>query len=203
MGTKALILALALALAVPAAAHAQNAPPRAPAQQNAAPRAPAPPLPVQVETLFQQLSDAADANQAARVEVSLLRVLAQSGSPTADLLLVRGTEAMNKGDHETALNTFNSLVKLSPNFAEGWNRRATLYFIMGKLEASIADCQKTLQLEPRHFGALVGLGQIYVILNRRDDAKRALQRALAAHPHLAGAKQLLEAVDKMDGGREI
>lgn len=198
---RATSLLLAAALAVTTPAFAQQVQQRQPPAQQA-PRTPQQ-IAAQVEQLFQQLGDAPDPNQASRIEQTLVRTLAQSGSPTADLLLQRATEAMTKGDHDTALNTLNSLVKLAPNFAEAWNRRATLYFLIGNLEASLADCQKVLTLEPRHFGALVGMGQIYVILNKRDDAKRALQRALAAHPHLAGAKTLLEAVDKMDGGREL
>jgi len=193
-------LAAALTVAAPAFAQQMQQRQPQPAQQTS--RTPQQ-IAAQVEQLFQQLGDAPDPNQASRIEQTLVRTLAQSGSPTADLLLQRATEALNKGDQETALNTLNSLVKLAPNFAEAWNRRATLYFLMGNLEASLSDCQKVLTLEPRHFGALVGMGQIYVILNKRDDAKRALQRALAAHPHLAGAKTLLEAVDKMDGGREL
>lgn len=199
MRTASLIVAAALTVAAPA--FAQQLQQRQPQAQQT-PRTPQQ-IAAQVEQLFQQLGDAPDPNQASRIEQTLVRTLAQSGSPTADLLLQRATEALNKGDQETALNTLNSLVKLAPNFAEAWNRRATLYFLMGNLEASLSDCQKVLTLEPRHFGALVGMGQIYVILNKRDDAKRALQRALAAHPHLAGAKTLLEAVDKMDGGREL
>ena len=199
MRTVSMVLVAVLAAATPAVAQQQQ---RQPQAQQQAPRTPQQ-IAAQVEQLFQQLGDAPDPNQAARIEASLVRAMAQSGSPTADLLLQRATEALNKGDQEGALNTLNSLVKLAPNFAEAWNRRATLYYLMGSLDASLADCQQVLTIEPRHFGALVGMGQIYVILNRRDDAKRALQRALAAHPHLAGAKALLEAVDKMDGGREL
>lgn len=199
MRSLTLVLAATLLTATPALS--QQLQPRAPAPQQT-PRTPQQ-IAAQLDQLFQQLGEAPDANQAARIEATLARTLAQSGSPTADLLLQRATEAMNKGDHEGALSTLNSLVKLAPNFAEAWNRRATVYYLMGNLEASIEDCQKVLALEPRHFGALVGLGQIYVILNRRDEAKRVLQRALAAHPNLAGAKTLLEAVDKMDGGREL
>lgn len=198
MRTVSLVLVAVLAAASPAVAQQQQR--QAPTAQ--APRTPQQ-IAAQVEQLFQQLGDAPDPNQAARIEATLVRAMAQSGSPTADLLLQRATEALNKGDQDGALNTLNSLVKLAPNFAEAWNRRATLYYMMGNLEASLADCQQVLAIEPRHFGALVGMGQIFVILNRRDDAKRALQRALAAHPHLAGAKALLEAVDKMDGGREL
>ncbi len=157
----------------------------------------------QMNFLFHQLAEAPDAAQASRAEASILRVLAQSGSPTADLLLTRGTEAMNRGDFDASLTTLNSLVKLAPNFAEAWNRRATLMFLMGNLEASIADIQKVLALEPRHFGAWSGLGQIYIIMNRRDDAMRAFSRALAAHPRLTGARAYLDAARRMDGGRDI
>ena len=157
----------------------------------------------QMNFLFHQLAEAPDAAQASRAEANVLRVLAQSGSATADLLLTRGTEAMNRGDFEASLTTLTSLVKLAPNFAEAWNRRATLLFLMGNLEASIVDIHKALALEPRHFGAWSGLGQIYIIMNRREDAMRAFSRALAAHPRLTGARAYLDAVRRMDGGRDI
>ena len=157
----------------------------------------------QLNFLFQQLYDAPDANAANRFEVNILRVLAQSGSATSDLLLQRGTDAMNRGEYEASLTTLNSLIKLQPNFAEAWNRRATLYFLMGRLDASIADIQKTLTLEPRHWGAWSGLGRIYIIMNKRDLAVRAFERALAVNPRLVGERRFLDAVRKMDGGREI
>jgi len=153
--------------------------------------------------LFHQLFDARDVRTAAPTEAQILRVLAQSGSPTADLLLARGTEAMNRGDFDSSLATFTSLLKLAPNFAEGWNRRATLYYLMGNLDASIADLEKVLAFEPRHFTALASLGQIYVIKNQRREALRAFQRALAANPHLLVAKRFVDAVRRMDGGLDI
>jgi tetratricopeptide (TPR) repeat protein len=157
----------------------------------------------QLNALFHQLFEAPDAQAASRAEANILRVLAQSGSPTADLLLTRGIEAMNRGDFDLSLQTLTSLVRLAPNFAEGWNRRATLHYVMGNLEASIQDIEKALALEPRHFGAWSGLGQIYIIMNRPADALRAFQRAQAAHPRLAGIRRYIDAVKRMDGGRDI
>ena len=152
-----------------------------------------------LDGLFNRLVETTDRQEAARVEAAINRSLARSGSATADLLLERGTTAMNKGDYDAALDAFNKVITLAPDFVEGWNHRATLYFLMGRLNASIDDINRTLALEPRHFGALAGLGQIYIILGRPADATKAFQRALAADPYLASARQFLEALKKQAG----
>lgn len=152
-----------------------------------------------LDSLFNRLGETTDRQEAARVETAITRALAKSGSATADLLLERGTQAMNKGDFDAALDSFNKVIALAPNFVEGWNRRATLYFLDGRFSASIADIDRTLALEPRHFGALAGLGQIYLIMGRTPDAQRAFQRALAADPYLGSARQFLDALKKQAG----
>ena len=152
-----------------------------------------------LDQLFNRLGETTDRQEAARVEAAITRALAKSGSATADLLLERGTTAMNKGDYDAALDSFNKVITLAPDFVEGWNHRATLHFLMGRLNASIDDINRTLALEPRHFGALAGLGQIYIIMGRPTDATRAFQRALAADPYLTSARQFLDALKKQAG----
>jgi tetratricopeptide (TPR) repeat protein len=86
------------------------------------------------------------------------------------------------------------VVELAPKFAEGWNRRATLHYMMGNYPRSIEDVHQTLELEPRHFGALSGLGMIYRALEQPRKAINAFRRALATNPHLSQARASLKAL---------
>ena len=149
--------------------------------------------------LFDQLYQTVDTLEARAIEEEIQRVWNTSGSATADLLLGRGTFAMNNGDYAVAERALNTVVNQHPDFAEGWNRRATLYYVMGRLEESVVDVERTLALAPRHYGALSGLGQIYIVLGRIDEARNAFRRALAANPHLVGARQFLRALDRQFG----
>jgi tetratricopeptide (TPR) repeat protein len=76
------------------------------------------------------------------------------------------------------------LIELAPNMAEAWNKRATLFFLMENFQASVADVKKTLTLEPRHFGAIVGMGLIYDALGKREAALEAFRRGLKVNPHM-------------------
>jgi tetratricopeptide (TPR) repeat protein len=91
-----------------------------------------------------------------------------------------------------AIVSFNRLIARSPDFAEAWNRRATLHYLMGNDAASIKDIEQTLALEPRHFGALSGLGLIMMRNQRPGVALRSFEAALELHPHLPAARAHLE-----------
>jgi tetratricopeptide (TPR) repeat protein len=93
---------------------------------------------------------------------------------------------MSGQDLDDALAAFDELVRLAPDFAEGWNKRATLHYLMGNLSASLADIDRTLKLEPRHFGALSGRGLVYLALGREEPALAAFDAALAIYPNLQG-----------------
>jgi tetratricopeptide (TPR) repeat protein len=92
------------------------------------------------------------------------------------------------------------MVRRSPNFAEGWNKRATVYFLLGDFDASVGDIERTLQLEPHHFGALSGLGQIYLALDREEAALKAFEAALVIDPHLVGVRAAVEGIKKKREG---
>ncbi|HYM30132.1 MAG TPA: tetratricopeptide repeat protein [Candidatus Cybelea sp.] len=167
---RAFLIALAIALMLPAMAFAKQGDER-------------------LDSLFERLQAAHDAVEVKVLEAAIWQIWLQSGSDSVDLLMQDGTLAMSQGDYRKALEAFDAIVQVEPDFAEGWNKRATLYYVMGNYQASIADIQKTLALEPRHFGALSGLGQI---LDRLEDAKGALaaySRALAADPHLDDVRE--------------
>jgi cytochrome c-type biogenesis protein CcmH/NrfG len=101
----------------------------------------------------------------------------------------RGVNAMSVDDTETALAAFNEVVRLDDSFAEGFNKRATVEFARHDFAASVADIERTLQLEPRHFGALAGLGQVYLAMNKKAAALKAFEAALAIDPKLENVQR--------------
>lgn len=156
-----------------------------------------------LEKLFDALLAASSPQEAQLPEQMIWSVWLESESPTVNLLMKRGIEAMGEGEAELALAMFNAIVELAPDYAEGWNKRATLYFLMGRYEDSIADCERTLKLEPRHFGALSGLGMIYVQLENDAKALDAYRRALAVHPQLTQVRAEVERLAKKLRGDRI
>ena len=107
---------------------------------------------------------------------------------------------MRQGIRRSASDDFSTVVAWAPDFAEAWRKRATVHFLMGDYPASIADLRRTLALEPRHFGALAGLGLIYLKLDEERAALKALEKALEINPHLPGTRQKVrELRDKLDG----
>ncbi|MEK9660431.1 MAG: tetratricopeptide repeat protein, partial [Alphaproteobacteria bacterium] len=118
-------------------------------------------------------------------------------------LMRRGIFAMAHGRSEDALALFDELINRDPNYAEAWNKRATLYFTMGDLEKSRADVERTLELEPRHFGALSGLGQIELLSGHREGALQAFEDALDTNPHLSTAKRLVDRLRALKTGYSL
>ena len=156
-----------------------------------------------LEVLFDELRATSDPARIAFIEGTIWQVWGESGKPTVDLFYARGVRAMSVREFDDALEFFDAIVGLDPEFAEGWNKRATVYYLMGEYEASIADVERTLALEPRHFGALSGLGMIYL---RLDDPARALdafRRALEVHPHLRGARIEIRWLEEIVEGQGI
>jgi tetratricopeptide (TPR) repeat protein len=116
----------------------------------------------------------------------------ESGDGISNELIRRGILAMQVQRLDIALDHFDQLVKHEPGFAEGWNKRATVLYTMGRMQASIDDIQKVLALEPRHFGALAGLGMCYEVLGNDAAAAKAYALALAANPHLSRIHKRLQ-----------
>ena len=144
------------------------------------------------DTLFERLAAASDPAQARRIEAEIWAGWMGQGGPAAASLMQLGTAAMASGNLPAALGLFDAITKQAPGYAEGWNKRATVFYMLGALDPSAEDCARVLALEPRHFGALSGLGMIRARQDRVDEAVAAFEKALAIHPHLEGARQALE-----------
>jgi tetratricopeptide (TPR) repeat protein len=112
----------------------------------------------------------------------------RSGDPRLDRLLRDGIDAMEREDMAAAEATFTRLIEDAPEFAEGWNKRATVRYMAGDYEGSIVDCRETLERNPNHFGALSGQGLCHFMLRQFREAALLFRRALAVHPHLDGAR---------------
>jgi tetratricopeptide (TPR) repeat protein len=142
--------------------------------------------------LFEQLRTAPNPETSQQVEDQIWDIWSKSGDAEVDKVFAVGTQAMSIGDTATALKIFDAIVHKEPNFAEGWNKRATVYYMMGDYKASLADIDHTLELEPHHFGALAGLGLVNVELDRDEAALDAFERVLKVAPQSESAKENIE-----------
>jgi tetratricopeptide (TPR) repeat protein len=141
--------------------------------------------------------------EARDTERQIWQIWVEHKNPEIARLMQQGMAALNEDDAQAALDTFGQVVRADKNFAEGWNKRATVEFVMGDFDASVADIERTLALEPRHFGALSGLGQIYLAMNKKALALKALRAALAVDPHLDGVREKVDELKKEVEGSPI
>jgi len=128
--------------------------------------------------------------------IAMWQIWSRSGDPQIDALFRRGVEQMAASDLTDALATFTQIVRRKPSFAEGWNKRATIYFLLGEDELSLKDCDQVLKRNRNHFGALSGAGQIHL---RLGDPERALDyfvRALKVNPNMPGVVEAVRALEQ-------
>jgi tetratricopeptide (TPR) repeat protein len=128
---------------------------------------------------------------------ALWSIWMRSGDPEVDALMRRGVMWLEQGLPEKAVGTFSEMVALKPAFAEGWNKRATALYMAKRFKESIADCEKTLALNPLHFGALFGLGLNYIGLRDWEGAISAFRRTLGVIPHSEAAVRYIEALERL------
>ena len=145
-----------------------------------------------LEPLFSRLQSTQDPREAAQIQERIWDLWMYSEKEDLNALMKQGTFAMAARDFELALESFNALIELAPDLAEAWNKRATLFYLMQNYEASVADVKKTLALEPRHFGAIVGMGLIYESLGDQEAALEAFKRGLKVNPHMPHIKEKSE-----------
>lgn len=156
-----------------------------------------------LDGLFSRLAVSEDDQEAKSVEYEIIKRFHRSGSDTTDLLMSWVSKAMEGEQLPLALDVLDRIVVLQPDYAEGWNKRATVNYMIGEYGRSIADIEKTLALEPRHFGALSGLGLILNELGEEERALEAFEKALEIHPHLDNAKTMAKRLKDEMKNREI
>jgi tetratricopeptide (TPR) repeat protein len=137
-----------------------------------------------LDRLFAQLKVAPDAATAQDIDQEIWTLWMNPSDPVLAGRIGEALAARSMGDAEGAIRLLNKLVVDYPDYAEGWNQRATMYYLVGDFPSSIADCKKVLALEPRHFGALSGRALMYLQLGQRELALKDMQAAVAIHPFL-------------------
>ncbi|MEW5420457.1 tetratricopeptide repeat protein [Amorphus sp. 3PC139-8] len=158
---------------------------------------------VRLDRLFARLKVAKTPEQARQISGTIQRELLRSGSPTTDLLMKEAAAAIESKDLPVALDVLDAVTRLSPDYAEGWNRRATVYFMREEYGRSLADLERTLALEPRHWGAINGLATILRSLDDTEAAAEAYDRALAIYPLQEQIQKARESLHDDVDGEEI
>jgi tetratricopeptide (TPR) repeat protein len=175
-------------------AQAPQAKPDGPAPQ-AKKDEPPPKTPAEERTdLYTRLAAAKDADETSGIITRLLHNYSESGSDTADLLLRRARQAIGVENYSDALKILDATIALDPDWAEGWNARATARYLDDDYKGSMADIAQTLKREPKHLGALMGMGMILEAREKREEALKVYQRVLEIAPHWRNAQ---EAADKL------
>jgi tetratricopeptide (TPR) repeat protein len=144
--------------------------------------------------LYARLAASKDADETAGIITLLLHLYSESGSDTADLLLRRARQAIGVENYSDALKILDATVAFLPDWAEGWNARATARYLDDDYNGSMADIAQTLKREPKHIGALMGMGMILEAREKREDALKVYERVLEIAPHWHNAQ---EAADKL------
>jgi len=155
-----------------------------------------------LDTLMAELARP-DQERWMRIERQIQREWSRSGSSVADYLFQRGQEALRAGQTEAAIAHFSAVIDHAPDFAEAWNARATAWFLANRLGPSMADIEQVLARNPRHFGALSGMGTILEQVGRLNEARTAYGAALALHPHRPGLRQAVERLDRALAGQAL
>ncbi|MFT5448458.1 MAG: tetratricopeptide (TPR) repeat protein [Gammaproteobacteria bacterium] len=138
--------------------------------------------------LFEQLRNAPDFEQARRVESKIWQRWMQHPDERVSAQFLHGVQLMDAGEYLAAVDQFSAVLQRAPDFPEAWNKRATAYFLLDEMAASVADIERTLSLEPRHFGALSGLGLIFLSRGDRQGALSAFEKVLQIHPFSESAR---------------
>jgi len=141
--------------------------------------------------LYERLAAATTEDEGRRAEDAVWEMWIDHPDAEIRDAIALGMRQRESYDWDAALQTFSGVIERDPDYAEGWNQRAFIHFLKGNYEASLADLEKTLELEPRHFGALAGVALIYMSTNRFDKGQDVLRQAVALHPFLKERSMLV------------
>lgn len=186
----------------------QEAAPRDTSPNDSAPKGKAQEAPQQSPAelraeLYARLATSTDAAETEGLVDLLTQTYAQSGSDTGDLLLSRARKAMGEKEYDAAGEILDATVALLPDWAEGWNARATLRYLDDDFEGSMADIAETLKREPRHLGALMGMSHILEARDKKEEALKVCERVLAIAPHWQTAETTAERLRAAITGQEL
>jgi tetratricopeptide (TPR) repeat protein len=156
-----------------------------------------------IDFLFGALKAAPDEETAKAIEQRIWALWMHSRSDTANLLMTRVQKAIEEKDLDLALKLLDAIVKIKPDYIEAWNRRATIYYMKKDYGRSIADIREVLRREPRHFGALTGLGLILQDIGDDRQALEVYRRALAVYPRLERVPDIVKTLVEKVEGRDI
>ncbi|CAN5311603.1 tetratricopeptide repeat protein [soil metagenome] len=156
-----------------------------------------------LDFLFGALKVAPDEDSSKHVEARIWALWTQTSSDTTALLMMRAKTAVDAKQIDVALKLLDAVVKLKPDYIEGWNRRATLYYLQNDYDRALHDIEQVLVREPRHFGALAGLGMIMQELGDEKRALEAFRKALAINPHLDKVPEMVKSLTEKVEGRDI
>jgi tetratricopeptide (TPR) repeat protein len=156
-----------------------------------------------LDSLFEQLHQTSDAGEAQLIQSYIWALWVEAHDDGLNQLMYGGTRAMQVGDLNEAIGFFAQLIEVAPEFAEAWNKRATVYYMVGRYDDSIADCMRVLELEPRHFGALSGLGLIYSAQGDKAEALFWFREALKQNPHMENIRARVEELSREVEGEAI
>ena len=143
-----------------------------------------------IDRLIEALHDQ-DAGVREVAETAVWKIWLRSDDPAVNALMQEGMRDMAQNRLGAAVDAFTRVIEKQPDFAEGWNKRATVYFLMGDFDQSLADCDETLKRNPNHFGALAGCGAIYAQRDELEQALEYFERALEVNPNMPGVEQAL------------
>lgn len=149
----------------------------------------------EADLLLPRLDDP-DPRVRAKAADAVWQIWSRSGDEVIDRPFARGVAQMQSGAFDDALATFNAIVARDPAFAEGWNKRATVYYLLGRNEESLKDCDEVFKRNPNHFGALSGAGQIHLKLGHVRLALDLFRRAIKVNPNLEGPAQMIPALER-------
>ena len=156
-----------------------------------------------LDFLFGALKAAPDDASAKHIEDRIWALWLASGSDTCNLLMTRVKTAVDAENYDLAIRLLDAIIELKPKYVEAWNRRATVFFLKKDYGSAIADLRQVLTREPRHFGALSGLGAMLQDIGDEKDALEAYRRALAVHPRLNGITEKVKVLVEKVEGRDI